>query len=194
MRRFVAWQGCDDLPQQGDGPHQGDGCRVGGKVPREASAAVRHRRIGRFLGLQEDLQLQPITLDERVRTKFAQLLSGAEALAVTPAEVPSSSVLDQLEAAHYTLWSAARDRHREDTAKRATFRLASLASSHAARLALLGEQFAKATDDRIRRMHQAQIERATAEQQRRVEDVSRAKDVTDVQAQVVAFGIMRVRR
>jgi hypothetical protein len=43
-------------------------------------------------------------------------------------------------------------------------------------------------------MHQAQIERATAEQQRRVDDVNRAKDVTDVQAQVVAFGIMRVRR
>jgi ATP-dependent helicase HepA len=147
----------------------------------------------RFLGLQEDLQLQPITLDDRVRTKFAQLLSGAEPRAVAPAEVPSSSVLDQLEAAHYTLWSAARDRHREETRKRAAFRLASLASSHAARLALLEDQFAKATDDRIRRMHQAQIERATAEQQRRTEEVNRAKDVTDVQAQVVAFGMMRVR-
>jgi hypothetical protein len=148
----------------------------------------------RFLGLQEDLQLQPITLDERLRTKFAQFMSASEPLALAPADVPPPSVLEQLESAHYNLWSAARDRHREETTRRATFRLASLASSHAARLALLGEQLAKATDDRIRRMHQAQIERATAEQQRRVDDVNRAKDVTDVQAQVVAFGIMRVRR
>src|SRR5208337_23861 len=62
----------------------------------------------RFLGLQEDSQLQPITLDERVRTSFTLLLSGAGPLAITPAEIPSSSVLDQLEAAHYSLWSSAR--------------------------------------------------------------------------------------
>ncbi len=148
----------------------------------------------RFLGLQEDSQLQPITLDERLRTSFAPLLSSAEPLAVTPAETPTSSVLEQLEAAHYGLWSSARDRHREETAKRASFRLASLESSHAARLALLGEQLAKAIDDRIRRMHQAQIDRAASDHARRVEEVNRAKTVTDVQAQVVAFGIIRVRQ
>jgi len=41
-------------------------------------------------------------------------------------------------------------------------------------------------------MHHAQIERAAAEHTRRVEEVNRANDVTDVQTQVVAFGIIRV--
>lgn len=146
----------------------------------------------RFLGLQEDLQLQPVTLDEPLRARFAQILSQAEPLDITPAPVPSASVLDQLESAHYALWSGARDRHREETTRRAAFRLASLESSYTARLGLLQEQLTKATDDRIRRMHQAQIDRATADRERRVEQVNRARDVTDVQAQVVAFGIIRV--
>jgi hypothetical protein len=146
----------------------------------------------RFLGLQEDLQMQPVTLDERLRTRFAPLLSSATPLDLAPAQAPTASVLDQLESAHYALWSAARDRHREETTKRASFRLASLESSYKARLSLLQDQVAKVTDDRIRRMHHAQIERAAAEHTRRVEEVNRANDVTDVQTQVVAFGIIRV--
>lgn len=146
----------------------------------------------RFLGLQDDLQLQPVTLDERLQARFAQILSQAEPLDIGPLQVPTASVLDELESVHYALWSGARDRHRNETARRAAFRLASIESSHAARLRLLREQFAKATDDRIRRMHQAQIEGATEDRQRRVEQVGRAKDAIDVQAQLVAFGIIRV--
>ncbi|HUQ90369.1 MAG TPA: helicase-related protein [Bryobacteraceae bacterium] len=147
----------------------------------------------RFLGLQEDLQLQPVTLKENLRSCFGQLLSEGTPLDLVANEVPSSSVLDDLERVHYDLWSVAREQHREENFKRATFRLASLESSHQARISLLQDQFARATDERIRRMHQAQIERAVAEHTRRVEEVNRAKVVTDVQAQVVAFGIIRVR-
>ncbi len=146
----------------------------------------------RFVGLQEDLQLQPVALDARLRAGFAQILSQAAPLDLDPARVPTAAVLDELECAHYALWSAARDRHREDTAQRAAFRLASLESSYAARLAQLREQLAKATDERIRRMHQAQIDRAAADRQRRAEEIIKAKDAADVQAQLVAFGIIRV--
>ncbi len=147
----------------------------------------------RFLGIQEDLQLQPVTLNEDLRIHFGQMLSEAAPLDLVPEEMPAASVLDELESAHYALWSTARERHRAETSKRATFRLASLESSYQARISLLQDQLAKTTDERIRRMHQAQIERAKAEYARRVEEVNRAKAVTDVQAQVVAFGIIRVR-
>ena len=146
----------------------------------------------RFVGLQEDLQLQPVALDERLRTGFADLLSQAVTLDLAPAQVPAAATVEQLERAHYALWSAARDRHREETAKRAAFRLASLESSYTARLAQLEEQLANATDERIRRMHQAQIDRAAADRQRRFEEVEGAKEAADVQAQLVAFGIIQV--
>ena len=147
----------------------------------------------RFLGLQEDLQLQPVSVTENLRAQFSRLLSEATPLDLAPEEIPVGSVLDDLEKAHYALWSVARDLHQAENSKRATFRLASLESSYQARISLLQDQLAKASDERIRRMHQAQIDRAVAEHARRVEDVNRAKTVSDVQAQVVSFGIMRVR-
>jgi hypothetical protein len=97
-----------------------------------------------------------------------------------------------LESVHYKLWCDARDKHREDTAKRGAFRLASLEASYNARRSLLEDQLASAKEERIRRMHRAQIDRADAEHARRIEEVNRALQVTDVQAQVVAVGIIRI--
>jgi phenylalanyl-tRNA synthetase alpha subunit len=77
------------------------------------------------------------------------------------------------------------------TAKSAAFRLASLESSHKARLALLRDQLGKVTEERIRRMHHAQIERAEQEYERRIADTQRAIAGADLQAQVVAYGVFR---
>ena len=145
----------------------------------------------RSVGLQEDLILQPIALDARVRDRFADLMSSAERLALQPGEVPTQAALDDLEAAHYAMWAGARTRHREMTAKSAAFRLASLESSHKARLALLRDQLGKVTEERIRRMHAAQIERAQQEYERRIADIQRAIAGADLQAQVVAYGVFR---
>jgi superfamily II DNA or RNA helicase len=145
----------------------------------------------RSVGLQEDLILQPIALDARVRDRFADLMPSAERLALQPGEVPTQAALDDLEAAHYAMWAGARTRHREMTAKSAAFRLASLESSHKARLALLRDQLGKVTEERIRRMHHAQIERAEQEYERRIADTQRAIAGADLQAQVVAYGVFR---
>lgn len=175
----------------GKGERAVAGCRI-----RSSTVPSGHYPFAvyqwRFVGLQEDLQLQPIALDERLRTGFAEFLSQAEPLDLEPAQVPSTETLEQLECIHYGLWSAARERHREETAKRAAFRLASFESSYSARLAQFQEQLAKATDERIRRMHQAQIDRAVADRQRRVDEMNRSRDAADVQAQLVAFGVIRV--
>jgi hypothetical protein len=144
----------------------------------------------RFLGLQEDLQLLPVTLDSILRSRFSELVEQALPLEESP--TPSTSAIDKLEAEHYRLWCDARSKHRDETRKRGAFRLASLESSYKARRSLLEDQFVKATEDRIRRMHKAQIDRAEADHARRVQEVSRALEVTDVQAQPVAIGIIRV--
>ena len=102
--------------------------------------------------------------------------------------MPTEVILNDLEGAHYAQWLQARDEHRAESAKHAAFRLASLESSYRARIALLQDQLGKATDERIQRMHRSQIERAVAEHAQRVQDVERAKETVDLQADLVAFG------
>jgi superfamily II DNA or RNA helicase len=147
----------------------------------------------RFLGLQEDLKLQPVVLSEALRAQFGRLLSKATALDVAYQQMPDGETLRDLERAHYDLWSKAREEHRAESAKRAAFRLASLESSYEARLSLLQDQLGKAKDERIQRMHKSQIERAMAEHGRRVQEVDRARETVDLQADLVAFGTVRVK-
>lgn len=146
----------------------------------------------RFLGLQDDLKLQPVALNDRLQAQFGQLLSRAAPLDVVSGQMPTEAILSKLEGTHYAQWLKARDEHRTASAKRAAFRLASLESSYKARIALLQDQLNKATDERIQRMHRSQIERAVAEHARRVQDVERAKETVDLQADLVAFGTIRV--
>jgi hypothetical protein len=146
----------------------------------------------RFLGLQEDLQLHPVLADETVQEQFLDIIASAEPLSVGPEALPSQDILDALETAHYAAWERSRKQHREATASRAAFRLASLASSHNARLSLLGDQLARAKDERIKRMHKSQMERASRDNERRVHDIKTGIESSDLQAQAVAFGLMRV--
>jgi hypothetical protein len=86
----------------------------------------------------------------------------------------------------------AKRKHVEKTQQMATYRLASLETSHRARLALLNEQLTKATDERIRRMRQSQLVSAETDYQRRREQIQRAISEADITAQPIAFGVMKV--
>ena len=109
----------------------------------------------RFLGLQEDLQLLPVTLNPILRTTFSGLIEQAIPLEDSP--TPSTTAMDDLESEHYRLWCDARCKYRDETRKRGTFRLASLESSYKARRSLLETSLAKATEERIRRMHRPKL-------------------------------------
>ena len=73
-------------------------------------------------------------------------------------------------------------------------RLASLDTTHAARLSLLEEQRDGASDARIRRMRESQIETAVRDYNRRAEELKRAPEQADVIAEVVAVGVLTIGR
>jgi len=67
-----------------------------------------------------------------------------------------------------------------------------LTTSHQARIALLKDQLEQATDDKIRRMRQAQIKAAEEDYARRIQELDIAAERADITAQPVAYGILRV--
>jgi ERCC4-related helicase len=144
----------------------------------------------RKLGLKEDFTFQPVCGDSTISEGMLGLLesarSGEEAQPITPDEEHA------LEQTHYRHWSDARAEHIEQVGYVAQSRLASLDTTHTARIALLEEQRDDATDARIRRMRESQIEAAKRDYERRAGELKQAAEQGDIIAEAVAFGVLMV--
>lgn len=147
----------------------------------------------RYQGLQQDLVLQPVCALPQLTSRFTDLLKNA-----TPVEtaqiMADSNAYDELDGQHYKLWMTAKTDHVEKTRQLAAYRLASLESSHRARVALLNEQLTQANDERIRRMRLSQIASAENDYEHRRVEVERAISEADINAQPIAFGMINVIR
>jgi len=137
-------------------------------------------------GLKEDFTFQPVCAGPEIAPHMLQLLESAHHH-VTTSPITADEERD-LEQAHYHLWSSARAEHIEEVAEVARSRITSLEITHAARLALLEEQRDTATDARIRRMRESQIETAKRDYERRADELTRAAQQGDIIAEAVAFG------
>lgn len=143
-----------------------------------------------LVGLKEDSMLVPVVADSEVATVLMDLLANASD---AKAPLPSSPALDALDGWHHELWVSRRARHIATTAEIARFRRDSLSASHRARMAVLRDQLASASEDKIRRMRSAQIARAEAEHSEALESLARDEARADVLARRVAAGVIEVK-
>lgn len=157
-----------------------------GKVPpgRYPYAIYRWRK----LGLKEDFTFQPVTIQQELARHMLRLLEDAGQLG-EDARMSEEERLD-LEKIHHQLWSKARSRHADEVFEIARSRIASLETTHAARLALLEEQRDGSTDIRIRRMRESQIETAKRDFERRKSDLEQAAKRGDIIAEAVVYGVL----
>jgi hypothetical protein len=146
----------------------------------------------RFHGIREDLVLCPVTTSEQVISHLDKLLEKAEENPTSADNIPKPSAWDELDAYHYKLWSEAREKHQRRTQELAQYRRESLTTSHRARIALLEEQLGQASNDKIRRMRQAQITAAEADYARRIQELDIAMERADITAQPVAYGVIHI--
>lgn len=162
---------------------QADGLPPG----RHPYAIYRWRKIG----LKEDFTFQPVCADPAIAGRMLELLETAAPLG-TPVQDITTDEERALETHHYRLWLDLRAAHIEQVTQTTQARLASLDTTHAARLALLEEQRDNASDARIRRMKESQIETAQRDYERRAEELRMAPGQADVIAEAVAFGTVTV--
>jgi len=83
-------------------------------------------------------------------------------------------------------------KHQRRTQELAQYRRESLTTSHRARISLLEEQLGQASNDKIRRMRQAQIAAAEADYARRIQELDIAMERADITAQPVAYGVIHI--
>ncbi|MEW8200373.1 MAG: hypothetical protein AB2777_22330, partial [Candidatus Thiodiazotropha endolucinida] len=146
----------------------------------------------RYSGVREDLVLYPVAQSPEVTQRLSDLLEYGRPGSLPDDQVPEQALFDQLDAAHYELWSKARSDHKEQNQRIADYRRESLTTSHRGRVAMLEDRLAQATNEKIRRMRQGQLSNAEADYQRRLAELDEAVKKADLNAEPVAYGVVIV--
>ena len=144
-------------------------------------------------GIREEVTLQPICGDQTITDRFLDVLE--HAIPVQPGEIqlPDQEVFEQLDVFHHRLWNTAQEAHKAYNVQLAQYRKESLQTSHRAHLSQIQTQLAQTNEENIRRMRQAQIVNAEADFKRRMSELDKAAQRTDISAQPVAFGVILVK-
>lgn len=143
-------------------------------------------------GVKRDEELVPVAAEASVAEALLELLQ--RATDEPDVEVPSQQVWDELDRVHHQLWVAKATQHSEDNRQLVGVRIQSLTASFTARKALLEEQIGRATNDKIRVMKQAELERGQVNFDVRIAALRQAAESGDIRATPAVFGILEVRR
>ena len=146
----------------------------------------------RFHGIKEDLVIKPIASSNAVTPHLGRLLEKAQDVMSDDQGGHASPVWDEFDSQHHKLWSETRARHQQQTQELAAYRRESLSTSHRARIALLEEQLEQANNENIQRMRQSQIAAATADYERRTQELNSDLEKADIITELVAYGILTI--
>lgn len=144
----------------------------------------------KILGVTESFAFQPVCESEEHAKALLGLLE--DSIAAQDTSAITAAEEERLEAIHYRVWMSSRGEHIESVTRSAEVRLASLKASHDARVALLEEQRDQATDARIRRMKEGQLEAANRDYERRRSELERVAGQAEIVAEAAVLGVLYV--
>jgi ATP-dependent helicase HepA len=143
-------------------------------------------------GAKRDEELVPIAANSDIASNLLELLQlSQDASGLT---MPGQQVWDDLDAVHHRLWLNSSTEHAADNRQIVGVRIQSLTTSHRARRALLEDQIARATNDKIRLMKKSELGRAQIDFDVRIAQLGRAAESGDIRAMPAVFGVIEVGR
>lgn len=147
-----------------------------------------------LIGLRRDLNIVAVAMEEEINAKLLDLLQSASTFSSEEDRSLTSAQVSELETRHHQMWSAALAAYRKQITQLAQFKQTSLTASHKGRMSLLEEQLSSATEDRIRRMRQAQIDAAKRDYEEHSEELKRASEQADITTERVMTGTIEILR
>lgn len=129
-----------------------------------------------YLGARDDFEIVVTTADPGFGDEIEGLLAEA-----SDADGRPTNLTAALDDQHFEDWTEARAMHMDRTRAHIESQLASLATTHQARVQLLEDQIVSATHDNIRRMRESELhslERDFIARRKRLEDSIQRSDIT----------------
>lgn len=143
-------------------------------------------------GVKRDEQLVPVTANSEVTGLILSLLPESDD--APQLELPAQSEWDSLDSFHHEYWLRETTQHAEENRQLVGVRIQSLSASFRARKNLLERQINQATNEKIRLMKQAELERAQVDFDRRISTLSKSAESGDIRATPIVFGVIEIRR
>ena len=144
------------------------------------------------VGVRADDILVAVASDPNLDDAVMPLLEKAtDSLAV---KSPDAAATDQLDRRHHYMWRDARARHMEENRDLVQHRAQSLTFSNQARCRLLEDQINGATNDKIRRMKEAELARANHDFERRTVEMEKLAESADIHMALVLEGLLEITR
>ncbi len=144
-----------------------------------------------YKGVRQELKLVPVCESTSVRDNFFDYIeSGVE---IHPSQaLPDESAFRELDRTHHNLWSTEKEKHHARTKEISSFQRVSLETSHHGRQSVIAEQLDSSSNEKIRRMKQAQLDNNQADYERKLAALDIAETGADIHARPVVFGVLRV--
>jgi len=144
-------------------------------------------------GLRHELKLVSVCDNEAMRQNlFDYIETGAD---IDPSEYllsdDSKNVLDRV---HHGLWEFEKNVHQSKTEETVRFKMESLEISHSGRGNVIRNQIENATNDKIRKMKQAQLNNIQADYEQKRSELEAASFAADIHARPAVFGTVIVEK
>jgi len=144
-----------------------------------------------YIGIRPDLKLIPVCENKSIQKGFFDYLEAG--VKVDPNKLlPEIDVFEILDKFHHELWEEEKLSHDKKTKGICAYRRESLETSHRGRVSVISAQIGNATNDKIRKMKQAQLNNTQAEFDRKIGELEKAESVSDIYARPVVFGVIKV--
>lgn len=143
-----------------------------------------------YKGVRPEIKLVPVC-DDIVRESFFDNLESGVALdgeSIMPAESDFGS-LDKI---HHGLWKREKEAHKKHTQEICSYRLDSLQTSNRGRINVVEDQLSSATNEKIRKMRQAQLNNIQNEYERELAEIKKAELSADIHSRPIVFGVVKV--
>lgn len=147
-----------------------------------------------LIGLRRDLDIRVIAKDESVNEHLLSLLQRAVDSIASDDRSISDADIDELDSQHYAFWKDALSSYRNKIVDLAKFKQQSLNASHEGRIAMLNDRLRSATEEKITRMRQSEIDRANREYDERSAELTRSSEQADITTERIMIGTIEITR
>ncbi|MDD2229598.1 MAG: helicase-related protein, partial [Candidatus Cloacimonetes bacterium] len=144
-------------------------------------------------GLKNDLKLQTVCSSETIGNSLTRLLELATNAAEGSFGEVSPDHWDYLDKEHYKLWNLAKADHRAKVSDLVAYRKESLKTTHKARMEFINDKISSMIEEKILRMYYSWLANAEADFARRMQELDIAVEKADITANVVMYGIIRIK-
>lgn len=158
----------------------------------EVASGTYHFALYRWVkqGVKPDETLVAIAEEPHLDSILLELLRNATEPGIAP--IPDVAACDALDTGHHTKWAQAQANHIAENRELVEHRIQSLTVSHRARCNVLKDQVQRTTNEKIRLMKESELTRATADFDRRMNDLQQAANTGDIRATAIVFGTISI--